>query len=377
MRNIREQLRVALVVGELGLGGAEKQAYYLAKALQSNQVNVQVYCLNRGGYYEQAFQQLGLTPLWIGSSTHPLARLVVLIRSVGSFRPHIIQSTHFYANIYTALAAKFCRAISIGTARSDVTREVRSNGLWGRWLLSLPSILLVNSTLAKQNAIKAGLPDSRVFFLPNVVDLASFDQEFEHLPALAGEQGGLVALVVARLISVKRLDLFIKALYLARKNEPGLRGMIVGDGPERESLQHLAAKLDLSSPALTFLGQQDSIPQMLSQAAFLVLTSDREGFPNVLLEAMAARLPVITTPAGEAGIIVQDQSNGYVVPFNDPAALANQMTKLCKSQDLRKSLGENGRESVEKRYSFEALAGRLVCLYQEIASLQNTSIPLP
>ena len=376
MKNIRERLRVALVAGELGLGGAEKQAYYLAKALRSHQVNVQVYCLNRGGYYEQALHQLGLPPLWIGHCSLPLARLAVLICSVSSFRPHIIQSTHFYANIYPAVAARFCRAISIGTARSDVSRSVWSNGLWGRWLLSLPSVLLVNSTPAKHSAIKAGLADQRVFFLPNVVDLASFDLEFERWPAEPEEQGGLVALAVARLISVKRLDLFIKALSLARKNEPGLRGVIVGDGPERESLQHLAAELGLSSPALTFLGQQDNIPQILSQAAFLVLTSDQEGFPNVILEAMAAGLPVITTPAGEAGIIVQDHSTGYVVPFNDVGTLADQMTVLSRSQDLRKSLGENGRKLVEQRYSFEALAGRLDFLYQEIAALQNISIPL-
>ena len=135
--------------GRVGKGGAEKQAYYLAKALLSLQVDLRVYCLNQGGDYEQAFCQLGLPPVWIGRFTHPLIRLAALLRHMWSFRPHIIQATHFYANLYCAVAAWCSGAISIGAARSDVITEVRLNGLWGSWLLSLPSVMLVNSATAQ------------------------------------------------------------------------------------------------------------------------------------------------------------------------------------------------------------------------------------
>jgi glycosyltransferase involved in cell wall biosynthesis len=377
MGNNGERLRVALVVGELEQGGAEKQAYYLVKALLSQHVTVQLYCLNRGGYYEQALCQLGLTPIWIGRFRHPLVRLAVLIRHVITFKPHIIQSTHFYVNLYSAVAAWCCRSISIGTARSDISRELQGNGFWARWLLSLPSVIVVNSTLARQNALKAGLAGHKVFILSNVVDLAGFDREFEHQPASPDAPDNLIALAVARLIPVKRLDLFLRALSLAREKEPGLTGMIAGDGPELENLQQIAADLRLSGHAVTFLGHRNDVPQLLRRAAFLVLTSDREGFPNVLIEAMAAGLPVITTPAGESDAIVQDQVTGYVVPFDDVEALADRMISLARSSDLRKRLGKNGRQRVDQQYNFDTFAGRLVFLYRQISALLNRSIPLP
>ncbi len=282
----------------------------------------------QGGDYEQAFCQLGLPPVWIGRFTHPLIRLAALLRHMWSFRPHIIQATHFYANLYCAVAAWCSGAISIGAARSDVITEVRLNGLWGRWLLSLPSVMLVNSASAKQNALKAGLAGSKVFILPNVVDLASFDHKFERQTLSPDAPNELIALAVARLIPVKRLDLFLRALSLARNSEPELSGVIAGDGPERENLQHLADELGLSGEDVNFLGLRDDIPNILNRADLLVLTSDREGFPNVLIEAMAAGLPVITTPAGEAATIVQDRETGFVVPFDDAVILADRMIEL-------------------------------------------------
>ena len=236
--------------------------------------------------------------------------------------------------------------------------------------------MLVNSTPAKQNAIKAGLASQRIFILSNVVDLASFDRDIQGQPNSTEEPDKLIALAVARLIPVKRLDLFLRALAMARKSEPGLIGMIAGDGPEREYLVQIAADLGLSSHALIFLGQRYDVPQLLYQADFLVMTSEQEGFPNVLLEAMAAGLPVITTPAGKSGAIVQNQTTGYVVPFDNVEALADRMTDLSKSVDLRKRLGENGRRRVEHLYSFDALAARLASLYQEISTLLNRSLPL-
>jgi Glycosyl transferases group 1 len=89
------------------------------------------------------------------------------------------------------------------------------------------------------------------------------------------------------------------------------------------------------------------------------LTSDYEGFPNVVLEAMAARLPVISTPAGDAGLIVQDGLTGYVVEYDDINKMAERMIQLARSAALRRSLGEAGRRRVEQEYSHESLT---VCL---------------
>jgi glycosyltransferase involved in cell wall biosynthesis len=109
----------------------------------------------------------------------------------------------------------------------------------------------------------------------------------------------------------------------------------------------------------------------------MALTSDQEGFPNVLLEAMAARLPVIATPAGDAGIVVEDGVTGCVVDFEDVRGMAERMVCLAQSASLRRQLGEAGRRRVERDYSFTSLAPRLMNLYKEVARHQKYSPLLP
>ena len=92
------------------------------------------------------------------------------------------------------------------------------------------------------------------------------------------------------------------ALNIACREAPKLLGIIIGDGPELANLQAFAQQRGLSEENLLFLGRRDDVPAILRRAQIFMLTSDHEGFPNVLLEAMAARLPVITTPAGDLAI---------------------------------------------------------------------------
>jgi glycosyltransferase involved in cell wall biosynthesis len=97
-----------------------------------------------------------------------------------------------------------------------------------------------------------------------------------------------------------------------------------------------------------------------------VLTSEHEGFPNVVLEAMAARLPVVTTPAGDSAEVVQDGETGFVVGFDDREALVKRIMQLADSPELRGRLGEAGRKRVEECYGSEQLAERLFAVYRDV-----------
>ena len=103
----------------------------------------------------------------------------------------------------------------------------------------------------------------------------------------------------------------------------------------------------------------------------LVLTSDDEGLPNVVLEGMAAGLPVVSTPAGEARRIVEDDVDGLVVPFGDAGAVADAMRRLARTPLLRARLGSAGRSKVRRDYALESLPERLAALYRSAASLKG------
>ncbi|HEX5436206.1 MAG TPA: glycosyltransferase [Gemmatimonadaceae bacterium] len=358
-----EGLRVALVVGTLGLGGAEKQLVYMAGALLRAGIDTRIYALTRGEYHEPELRALGVIPVWIGRHASPLYRAAALAAALRGFRPHVLQATHFYANLYATLVAPLFGAIGIGSIRSDVHHELETSGAWGRWLLRAPRVLLANSHAARRNAAAYGVDETRIHVVPNVIDLPAFDRDAGDV-AREGDRGGPVtAIAVGRLVKPKRFERFLMALALARKEMSTLRGVVVGDGPERPRLERLAGELGLGSHGAAFLGRRDDVPALLRSADMLLLVSDREGFPNVILEGMAASLPVITTPAGDAALIVKDSVTGYHVPFDDTHAMASRMLQLARSRGLRECLGRAGRREAAEQYAAPGLADRLLACY--------------
>lgn len=371
-RNRDGRLRVALVAGTLSKGGAEKQLVYMAKGLQEAGALVRVYCLTRGEYFEPALAQMGTHPIWVGQQGNPAARTLALVRALGDFKPHIVQSTHFYTNIYVALAAPIYGAISIGAIRSSAKRELKSTGRWSRWLLTLPFAMIANSEHGRANAVKQGVNPDRIAVLPNVIDLSEFDRAAAE-PVETGLAVAPVRIInVARLIPVKRIDRFIKVLQQARLKNPNIQGILMGDGPLRAELERAASQAGLTPEILTFMGQREDVPAVLKASDIFLLTSDEEGFPNVVLEAMAARLPVVTTNAGDSGLAVSDGHTGFVSPVGDDAALVDHILSLAGSPEQRHQMGQAGRERVEKLYSAESLPGQLFSVYRRFAAQHHS-----
>lgn len=360
-------LRVALVAGTLDQGGAEKQLLYMAVALQRVGVDVRVYSLRRGEYYEAALKSSGITPIWIGRFENPLIRLASLTKALWIFRPHIVQASHFFTNLYAAISARLCGAISIGAIRNDIAFEHQENGRWWRWLFRMPSALLANSRAAAHSASALGRLSRRVRVLPNAIDLAAFDRQMDSADLEPAKSGPGVIITVGRLVRAKRQDRFLRALTYVRKRNPEVRGVVIGSGPMRPELESLASSLGLIPDGVQFLGRCDNVTALLRQAEIFVLTSDYEGFPNVLLEAMAARLPVVTTSAGDSAAVVQDDQTGYVVGPEDLQGLTDRIISLADSSELRRRLGEEGRKRVEEHYGFEHLPKRLLAIYRGIA----------
>jgi glycosyltransferase involved in cell wall biosynthesis len=365
-----ECLRVALIAGTLGRSGAEKQLYYMARALRSRSVTVEVFCLTRNDFYERELARAGIPVHWAGQFSNPASRLATLMRRLTLFRPHILQSAHFFTNLYAVATAPVLGSVVIGAIRNDALLDVDENGGWGRWLLRLPPALIVNSFAARTNAEAMGVRSSRIHVIQNVIDLEDFDRH-----ALRYDESvraiGPVAIAVGRLAPEKRFDRFLTAIAGARRDVPTLTGVIIGEGPERPALERLAQDLGLMPDGAVFLRHRHDVPALMRQADMLVLCSDHEGFPNVLLEGMAAGLPAITTPAGDADIVVQHDDTGAVVAFDDVDALIASLVRLSRSPELRTAMGKAGRRRVEDEYSYDRLLHGMLSTYEVIAEQQG------
>jgi glycosyltransferase involved in cell wall biosynthesis len=373
----QDRLRVAFIAGSLGQGGAEKQLLYLTRELMRVRVDVRVLTLTHGEALEPAFAEAGVPVEWVGRHRLPL-RLADLVLATRRFHPHIVQGAHFFTNLYAAGLARFGGVAGIGAIRNDTRFDMEECGRWGGPLLRVPKSLIANSRTAAGYAEAAGVDASRVHVLFNVIDLDQFDRRAAGPTRLPGAGTGtwarereVVAAAVARLVPAKRLDRFLRALARARREEVLLRGLIVGDGPERARLEALAGGLGLLPEGVRFVGACADVPRVLGDADMLVLTSQHEGFPNVLLEGMAARLPIVTTPAGDAGMLVDEGRTGFVVPFHDVELLTERMLTLARSPATCRAFGAEGRARVEAQYRVDGLAGRALEIYHRIAARQR------
>jgi glycosyltransferase involved in cell wall biosynthesis len=356
-------IRVALIAGTLGRGGAEKQLFLTARSLRAAGADASVYSLTKGEAYERELRDAGIPVESIGGGSLPPARLLALVIALRRFRPHVVQSCHTFVNLYAAFAARATGAIGIGALRSTLGHARRANGAWTPLLMSAPAALIVNSASAAEEVARSARRLRRpVFVVPNVIEIP---RSLPERPIVS--EGPVRAAFVGRLIPVKRLDLFLQAFAIARNEVPRLVAAVAGDGPERSRMEALAVELGLAPPAVTFLGSVEAVGELLLTVDLLVLCSDEEGFPNVVLEAMTAAIPVVATRAGDVAEAVQDGRTGFVVPVDDAAALAERIVVLAKSPSLRRRLGGAAYERARDVYGARPLAGRLFAIYRELA----------
>lgn len=361
MKRDQERLRVAFIAGTLGLGGAEKQLTLMARSLVQAGAEVRVLALTGGAVNEQILARCGAPCVTSAGSHPPPLRLGRIIHEARRFRPHVLQAAHSFVNVYAALAARSAGCISVGALRGSLRGCRESNGRWTRLQLGLPDIVAANSQRAIAEVTGAGLvPAARIRHLPNALAPEDF------VPG-SPVQPRPVALFAGRLIPGKRLDLFLTALAAARIQEPSLFGVVAGDGPERASGEKAAREFRLLPDGVEFTGELPSLRDQLRRASMLVFCSDDdEGTPNVVLEAMAAGVPVICTPAGDAASVTGHESALHV-PFRDPAAIAERMLRLARDADFARRMGEAGRRQAEANHSARSLAGKLFSVYRDAA----------
>lgn len=355
--------RLLYVIGQLGLGGAERQLYYLISHLESSRYYpcVVVWNYDPDEKYYRAIDALQLPIYGLPAQWSPLAKLQALRKLAQRLAPEVIHSYVFFTNFAAAYAARRTGALAVGSLRSDIVRSLQSGGalrgvLNSRW----PRCHISNSAVCAETARRHSS-----FFVPrqyivvrNGLDLASF-----RTPENAFEIRGYVA-SVGSLLPVKRWDRLVKAVQkVLSVGIKDVRFRLAGDGPLRQTLRQLAEGLGVSH-AIEFLGAVHDIPVFLQGAKFLVHTSDSEGCPNAVMEAMAAGRAVIATDVGDIPHLVQDGKTGFVVQRDDSEALLDRIVTLLTDADLCRQMGSKAREKAEQEFDLSAFVARTLDAYR-------------
>jgi glycosyltransferase involved in cell wall biosynthesis len=358
-----ENLKVCFVAGTLGRGGAERQLIYMLKALHNAGVATRVLCLTKGEPLEEEIKAMGIKVTWVGRSRWRPVRLCRIIRELRRERAHILQSAHFYTNLYVAVASRALKIKGIGAIRSDLSSELKINGLMGWWHLHLPQHLIANSEVARRNAIVKGRAGEDVNFVPNAVEVRPRTQ------ARNGNGNAIQVLFAGGLCEPKRADRFLRVMSKLVKSRPDLKvkSAIAGDGPLRSSLEQLAARLGLDSEHVEFLGNLHDVGPFYYKSDLLMLTSDWEGTPNVLLEAMACGLPVVATGVGGIPELI-GTDRGLIVEPDDEDGLTAATIRMIDDRNLRSEMSRHGREYVARFHSLGTVQNQLLPIYEKVLS---------
>ena len=356
-------LKICYLAGTLGQGGAERQLFYALRALRQSGANVRLLSLDSGAFWEEPIKRLGVSVSWVGQDSSRFKRVFRILKQLRKDAPDIFQSQHFYTNGYTSLSARFLKRHAIGALRSNGIFDLSECGLFGGQInLRLPKTIAANSQTAIRHAVCQGVPATRLYFLPNVVDT----EKFKPLGEL--QDSPVTLLAVGRLTKEKRFDRFLTLLgKLRNEHRLDVCGLIVGPsradqdlGPQ---LLQQASTLGLLPSALQFRGSIADMPTVYREATACVLSSDHEGTPNVLLEAMASGLPVVATAVGGVPEIVHHGQTGFVAPPDDIVGLVSMLRDLIVNPGLRKQIGLRARAYVEEYYSAHRLPLNLLGLY--------------
>jgi glycosyltransferase involved in cell wall biosynthesis len=304
---------------------------------------------------------MGVRIDWVGRSRFRLFRLIEIIRRLRKEPVDVIQSAHFYTNLYVGLSGRLLNIPSIGAVRNDLISEISANGLWGRWLLSTPHRLIANSELAKVRAVQLGLRDGVVEYVPNVIDV-----ELERA-IRNGARRTTNVIFVGRLVEQKRPELFMDLAKTLSDRYPelDLTFQIVGDGPLRSKLERLSAGSTFPSERLIFHGELDDLSKTYAEADILVLTSKFEGVPNVLLEAMSFGIAVVAMRVGAVSEIVNGQ-NGLLVDPDDFDGLVEAVYALAVDAKRRIAIGDRGKEHVGEHHTVNGLGEKLMGIYNKL-----------
>ncbi|MFH1674655.1 MAG: glycosyltransferase [Pseudomonadota bacterium] len=275
----------------------------------------------------------------------PNGDLAALLRNLGAFRGKIVTTFH---------------------GEAGYTDEKKYEKGFKR-LFEAGDLFLPMSEREKQTLIDCGCNPRKVVVHRMGIDTGKFAGS----PHKAKTNGSVQLLTVGRLVEKKGVEYGIQCVAKVAKKYPNIEYKVAGDGPLRSDLQGLIDQLNINDK-VTLLGSmpQEKVVELIKTADLFLAPSvyskdgDQEGVPVVIMEAMAQGLPVLSTHHAGIPELVQDGVSGFLVPERDVDALAGKLDYLLEHQELWDTMGQAGRDYIEKFHDINKLNDRLVGIFQ-------------
>ncbi|HWE23533.1 MAG TPA: glycosyltransferase [Myxococcales bacterium] len=368
-------ISVLHLINRFWIGGAERQFVERIRRQPPGFAAV-VGCLELSGPLLEQLRALGHEPhlfplrggLWRPSAAKQVARIAAVIRELDV---RIVYGNDFSTNLLAYAAGRLAGAKVI-VSRVDLGHLRGAFGKWHReaekWNARHADLVIANADAVREVCIRdERCKPERVVVVRNGIDPARFDDlaaQPLHAPLPIGPDDVPIA-VIGNLWPVKGHRTLLEAAALLAHRLPRVKFLCAGEGPERGYLEKRIGELRLSDRVF-LLGHRLDVPAVLARMRAACLCSSAEGLSNAVMEAMAARLPIVATAVGGNPELVRPGENGLLVPPGDAAALADKLRDLLSDSARAAEMGRKGRELVEKQLSLSRMADAYGAAYQRV-----------
>jgi glycosyltransferase involved in cell wall biosynthesis len=334
----------------------------LVRRLDRNRFDVHVVCFHREGSWLPRVEACApVVEFPISGFTRPktFARAAEFARWCRSHRIAVVHTCDLYANTFALPAAAVAGVpVRVGSRRELAPDKSLAQLALQRQAYRCAHAVVANSAAAAQCLRQEGVAADRIRVISNGIQPDGF--------ASVRTAGPLTRiLTVANLRREKAHEVLFGAIARIAPRHPSIHLRVAGDGPRAAELMALAASLGIAD-RVDFLGHRDDVPTLLAEADLFVLPSRSEAFPNAVVEAMAAGLPVVASGVGGLLELVESGRTGVLVAPDDPRALADAIEDLVNDPSRARSLGDAARRTIAEHYSFERMVHAFEDLYRSL-----------
>lgn len=351
-------MNILLILPKPSIGGAEKQALELIKHINKKKYTIHLGFLYKGSNPNMFKKHIQNIIYFNKGSSIDFNIYVTIKKYIKENNIDIIQT--FLGNHHAYIPGLLANIPIIcgvrGTHDKDwpLLQRIQEFKALKHLVNKKRVTLLLNSYKAQSLYVKKGFRHTKV--IPNGVDMKRFTKKTNtELEKKYKQKGKIILGVAARLIKSKNIDMLFPIL----KDLNNVTLMIVGDGPLKKELKQKAKP----QSNILFLGKKTDIESYINLFDIYLQPSLTEGFPNILLESMACKKPVICYPAGDVSKIIAHEKNGYIAKTQQE--FTKYIKKLIQDVKLRKTLAENAHKTVQK-YSLKSMVTEYEKIYKDL-----------
>ncbi len=375
---IGRKIRVLHLIYCLEAGGAERVVVNYAKLFDKKNFDVLVCALTWGGQYEKDLKSNEIKYYILNKREGFDPSIIIkLNRLIRSEKIDIVHFHDFSSGVWGTIPSILSNVKVIVRTEHTISKRSFDRKFDMRLLLKSFMNLFHHKIIAVSEEVKRSHLGSSNFFsgkyttIYNGIDLRLFDTKFDkskYLEEFNLQDKTILIGIVARLSPMKAHEIFLQAMKRIIQKRNDVRAIVVGDGPRKLELIDLCDELGLKKNVV-FAGFREDIPELMNLVDIATLSSDWEGLPMTILEAMACGKPVVVTDVGGNREAVVDGETGFIVPPRDENALAERMLQLVEDPGLRLEMGGKGKERFIEKFTAEKMVRKTEELYEELINI--------